>query len=277
MLLHFNWPTRKGSVKLTEQNTIDNPVAVNAFTADVISHSGAARDTDVLFYYTNTGPVLQNNCRELVCVVNKQQVAFGSKVRLIYGSAIQIGHFSLSFVAAENNQSASVIEALTELAPAKVDFTNLEINEILPQGAGFISMEYAAEESRKNGDELKKLEVEYKKFLLWGEIDSPQVENYAVAEEAKLSAADDDGSFDSLCEQIKDLNLTECIFETSAFMDRVWRELSTMEEVDLTQDEHENYDILRMLAPDGIIPYAKDSVSSLVSKELYKLGLDSRL
>lgn len=276
MLLHFNWPTRKGSVKLTEQNTIDNPVAINARTADVTLHPGKEQDTDVLFYYTNTGPVLQNTCRQLVCVVNKQQVAFGSKIRLIYGSAVQIGHFSLSFVAAENNQSASVIEALTELTPTKVDFTNLEINEILPQGAGFISMEYAAEESRKNGDELKKLEVEYKKFLLWGEIDSPQAENYVVAEEAKISAADD-GSFDSLCEQIKDLNLTECIFETSAFMDRVWRELSTMEEVDLTQDEHEDYDILRMLAPNGIIPYAKDSVSSLVSKELYKLGLDSRL
>ncbi|WP_156664990.1 TagK domain-containing protein [Morganella psychrotolerans] len=119
------------------------------------------------------------------------------------------------------------------------------------------------------------MEVEYKKFLLWGEIDSLQNED-SNAQEAKLTT-DDDGSFDSLCEQIKDLNLTECIFETSAFMERVWRELSTMEEVDLTQDEHEDYDILRMLAPDGIIPYAKDSVSSLVSKELYKLGLDSRL
>lgn len=277
MLLHFNWPTRKGSVKLTEQNTIDNPVAINAFTADVALNSGKDQDTDVLFYYTNTGPVLQNTCRDLVCFVNKQQVAFGSKIRLIYGSAVQIGHFSLSFVAAENNQSASVIEALTELTPVKIDFMNIEINEILPQGAGFISIEYAAEAYRKSGDELKKLEVEYKKFLLWGEIDSPQTETYTAAEEAKLSAADDDGSFDSLCEQIKDLNLTECIFETSAFMERVWRELSTMEEVDLTQDEHEDYDILRMLAPDGIIPYAKDSVSSLVSKELYKLGLDSRL
>ncbi|HID7484519.1 TPA: TagK domain-containing protein [Morganella morganii] len=277
MLLHFNWPTRKGSVKLTEQNTIDNPVAINAFTADVALNSGKDQDTDVLFYYTNTGPVLQNTCRDLVCFVNKQQVAFGSKIRLIYGSAVQIGHFSLSFVAAENNQSASVIEALTELTPVKIDFMNIEINEILPQGAGFISIEYAAEAYRKSGDELKKLEVEYKKFLLWGEIDSPQAETYTAAEEAKLSAADDDGSFDSLCEQIKDLNLTECIFETSAFMERVWRELSTMEEVDLTQDEHEDYDILRMLAPDGIIPYAKDSVSSLVSKELYKLGLDSRL
>lgn len=276
MLLHFNWPTRKGSVKLTEQNTIDNPVAVNAFTADVTSHCRKEQEAYVLFYFTNTGPVLQNICRDLVCFVNKQQVLFGSKVRLIYGSAIQIGHFSLSFVTAENDQSASVIEALTELTPVKTDFTNLEINEILPQGAGFISMEYAAEESRISGDELKKLEIEYKKFLLWGEIDSPQMDTYTAAEEAKLSAADD-GSFDSLCEQIKDLNLTECIFETSAFMERVWRELSTMEEVDLTQDEHEDYDILRMLAPNGIIPYAKDSISSLVSKELYKLGLDSRL
>lgn len=276
MLLHFNWPTRKGSVKLTELNTIDNPVAVNAFTADVTSHCRKEQEAYVLFYFTNTGPVLQNICRDLVCFVNKQQVLFGSKVRLIYGSAIQIGHFSLSFVTAEDNQSASVIEALTELTPVKTDFTNLEINEILPQGAGFISMEYAAEESRINDDELKKLEIEYKKFLLWGEIDSPQLDTYTAAEEAKLSAADD-GSFDSLCEQIKDLNLTECIFETSAFMERVWRELSTMEEVDLTQDEHEDYDILRMLAPNGIIPYARDSISSLVSKELYKLGLDSRL
>ncbi|KJF76347.1 hypothetical protein UA45_19075 [Morganella morganii] len=217
MLLHFNWPTRKGSVKLTELNTIDNPVVINAFTADVTLHAGESQDTDVLFYYTNTGPVLQNICRELVCVVNKQQVAFGSKIRLIYGSAIQIGHFSLTFVAAENNQSASVIEALTELTPTKVDFTNLEINEILPQGAGFISIEYAAEESRKSGDELKKLEIEYKKFLLWGEIDSPQTENHAVTEEAKLSAADDDGSFDSLCEQIKDLNLTECILNVGIY------------------------------------------------------------
>ncbi|HCM62029.1 MAG TPA: hypothetical protein DIT05_05705 [Morganella sp. (in: Bacteria)] len=275
MLLHFNWPTRKGSVKLTEQNTIDNPVIINAFTANVSLQSRSDQDTDVLFYYTNTGPVLQNTCQDLVCFVNKQQVPFGTKVRLIYGSTVQIGHFSLSFVAAENSQSASVIEALTELTPTKVDFSSIEIHEILPQGAGFISMEYASEESRKNGDALKKLEVEYKKFLLWGEIDSLQNED-STAQEAKLTT-DDDGSFDSLCEQIKDLNLTECIFETSAFMERVWRELSTMEEVDLTQDEHEDYDILRMLAPDGIIPYAKDSVSSLVSKELYKLGLDSRL
>lgn len=62
MLLHFNWPTRKGSVKLTELNTIDNPVVINAFTADVTLHAGESQDTDVLFYYTNTGPVLQNIC-----------------------------------------------------------------------------------------------------------------------------------------------------------------------------------------------------------------------
>lgn len=274
MILTFIWPSIERQFTLSTSNTSDNALAFNALTGDATFHALPALANEVMFYYGNMGLMILNGSQDLVCVVNNELLDSGAKSRLSFGTNIQIGNFGLYFDARERDQSLSIIDALSESMSFDYGYDNVDVNELLPQGAGLISDELEFQKNKSDIDVLKKLELEYKNFLLWGSTGAEDLNTYTKSDSI---VAYDDGYFDSVRDEMKGRLVTECIFESSAFMDLVWNELSTVEDVDLTQDEYDNYDILKALAPSGIVPRENDSIPFLVSKELHKLGLDSPL
>lgn len=280
MLLVLTSPNTTQQYRLDKSVTAANAVCFNLEKGVFSPHPVGNGHNEVQFYWHFHEPLIVNHSSNFICQINGKQLNVGEHHSLSFGTEIQFGHVSITAERAtaqqvEDNFADNLFMLTGSEEPGKTDLP--EIEDILSHGGHYISYFDAVDETQsydqQEPDILKRLEVEYKRFLLWGEQSREFLEKDGQ-QVTKLSARDE--YLDNIRERVKDKTLTECILDSGGLIDKVTKELSAINYLD-TPDYDEKIDLLKALAPEHFITKEKNSVPSLMFQELYKLGLDSHL
>ena len=275
MQLQMTWPDNQPAFVLSERYIKERAACFDPQTG-AFSDNGPAEGV-IWFYISAGGPVIFNTSATLLCLVDDHLVAPGERYALRLNAAIQTGHYA--FTVNADDEAADEDELLYSLldAHSREEKANLiipEVETILPNG-GHNTGDYRyfndAVATTAETDVLKKLEAEYKKFLIWGE----QNRTFVSEQPAAVRLPDCDDYFDAVREEMKAKTLTECIIQAPSLIDKVWEELNVEGVSEEPIFEEEKTDILKLLAPENIASKEKKTVPELVYQDLYKPGLDS--
>ncbi|WP_034934547.1 TagK domain-containing protein [Erwinia mallotivora] len=278
MQLLMTWPDNQRIFLLSASCTFENAACFNVQNG-TFSLSGQEEQDDAIYFYSSTGgAVILNNCEKYICRVDDVEIRHGQTCILRFGAFIQLGNFTFEVGNDESSDHEDMLHNLLNVhyEEEKDHLIIPEVEDILPNGGHYTGdLRYfsdAMESAETETDVLKKLELEYKKFLIWGEQnrkffdDSPEINN-------KLSG--DDDYFDAIRDEMKTKTLTECIVPAPSLFEKVWKEMNITESYDELLGEEEKTDILKSLAPENISSKEKKHVPELVFHDLYKTGLDS--
>jgi len=271
------WPANQPAFSLERFNK-ENPACFSLKSGQFSEARPAEQEEVVWFYHTAGGPVIFNTCRESICRVDETTVEAGQHYALRFNSIVQVGHYAFELHAGDREEAhQDIIHDLfdTRSEQQQANLIVPEVEDILPNGGHFTG-DYRylsdADVAGTERDVLKNLEIEYKKFLIWGEQSRTSSADNAILN-SRLPGSDD--YFEAVREEMKAKTLTECIIQTPSLIDKVWDELN----VDGASDEllfaEEKTDILKLLAPENISSREKKPVPELVFHDLYKPGLDS--
>lgn len=278
MQLIMTWPIADKPVQLTGSLTREQAIFFCA-ERGVFGVSSVGEVNNVAYFYQSpTGPVIFNANEIFTCLIDDEPIEFGQTKVLRYGATLQAGHFKFKTFAAEGhlaengtdnswldlsslNDNAEIIPQLEEILPDAGHYTGdlRYFNEIT-----------AASDAQ--GDILKKLEIEYKKFIVWGD----QGHDYfsmKAASPVKISPQED--FFYENNRLMKSKTVTECIIQAPSLIEKVWQDLEGIPPLDNLEGEEEKQDILKSLAPENLISRVKTNVPELMFQEMYKSGLDS--
>ncbi|MGE9553399.1 TagK domain-containing protein [Erwinia amylovora] len=279
MQLLMTWPDTQLVFNLAESYTFKNAACFSVRQGTFGTPLPQDKNNVIYFYTAAVGPVIFNDCEEFVCLVDGQELERGQAYSLRFGALIQLGQFT--FEVTSGDETAAHDDMLHTLLNVHSDEEKAslivpELEDILPNGGHYTGdLRYfndAEKGAEAEKDILKNLEVEYKKFLIWGEQnrkffdENPELNN-------KLSGSDH--YFDAIRDEMKTRTLTECIIEAPSLIDEVWKEMNMMDSYDDMLGEEEKLDILKSLAPENISSREKKHVPELVFHDLYKTGLDS--
>ncbi|CQD42832.1 TagK domain-containing protein [Yersinia mollaretii] len=280
MLLVLTWPRMSQQFQLNDSVTERNAICFSMEKGEFSPHSVGDRQNEVWFYWHKLGPMMINHCDDFICMINGKELSPGEHHPLSFGAEIKCGHFVITAKKASGQAAGkSFTDNLLMLEqPPVYDATDLpEIEDILSHGGYYISYFDDVNEvqayQHQGQDVLKGLELEYKRFLMWGE-QGREFSEKNKQQATKLSA--NDGFLENIRECVKDKTLTECILDSGGLIEKVTKELSVIDYLETACNE-EKVDLLKVLAPDHIITKEKNRVPELVFQELYKLGLDSHL
>ncbi len=278
MNIHFEWPASRQPVTLARDLTADNAAALDVINGAFGPYDSALKHDAVAFYWHGARPVMRNLCASHVCRLQGVELQYGSVHPIRHENTIQAGHFKLLLNSSGAGEIAEQAfyrliypEGLWEKANKLP-----EVEDILPNGGNYINdLRYFNEvvlAPNKSDDVLKTLEVEYKHFLIWQELDGGYYQGTGLQEHHILKK---DRRFDLIREQIKEKTLSECIVDRTFLMEKVWAELESAELPDDLFVEEEKTDILKALSPEHIVAKGKYKVPELVFQDFYKVGLDS--
>lgn len=280
MLLVLTWPRMSQQFQLHDAITEQNAICFSMEKGEFAPHSVGDGKNEIRFYRHSLASMIINHSNDFICMINGKELAPGEHSPLSLGAEIKFGHFVITAKKA-SGQTASksftdnrlVLEQISVLETTDLP----EIEDILSHGGHYISYlddvsETLAQELPEQ-DVLKNLELEYKRFLMWGE-QGQKFSEKGQLQTTKLSA--NDGFLENIREYVQDKTLTECILDSGGLIERITKELSVIDYLETPQDEGK-VDLLKLLAPEHIITKEKSSVPALVFQELYKLGLDSHL
>ncbi|MGE4802911.1 TagK domain-containing protein [Yersinia hibernica] len=280
MLLVLTWPHIPQQFQLHDAITESNAICFSMEKGEFTPHSAGDGQNEIRFYRHSFASMIVNHSNDFICMVNGKELTPGEHYPLSLGAEIKFGHFVISAKKASGqiaSQSFTDDQLMLEQESLFEAIDLPEIEDILSHGGHYISYLDDVNETLTPGlkeqDALKNLELEYKRFLMWGE----QGQKFSEKEQqqtTKLSA--NDGFLENIRECVKDKTLTECILDSGGLIERVTKELDVTDYLETSQSE-EKVDLLKLLAPEHIITKEKSSVPALVFQELYKLGLDSHL
>ncbi|CNJ55059.1 TagK domain-containing protein [Yersinia aldovae] len=280
MLLVLTWPRMSQQFQLNDAITETNAICFSMEKGEFSPHSMGDGQNEVRFYRHLSEFMIVNHSSDFICMINGKELSPGEHHPLSLGAEIKFGHFVITAKKASGQAAGkSFTDNLVMLdQPSVYDATDLpEIEDILSHGGHYISYFDDVNEVQAHGrqgpDVLKTLELEYKRFLLWGE-QGREFSEKDQQQATKLSA--NDGFLENIRECVKDKTLTECILDSGGLIEKVTKELSVIDYLEASHSE-EKVDLLKILAPEHIITKEKSSVPALVFQELYKLGLDSHL
>lgn len=278
MYLTMAWPDRHYRFNLDESHTSETMVGFNALTGKfAIQQPVQSEENVVFFYWTLAGAAVFNACSEYVCIIDGIPVEKDETRTLNLGSEIQIGHYHIQAVSAERTVSLEdMFYTLNGSDAERSHITIPEIEDILPGGAHYVGdLNYSNEmmsATTQEADVIKPLEIEYKKFLIWGQINNNLYDRDANNHHHIIS---DDGFFDAARSEMKSKTITECILDTPSLIDRVWDELEVVNLQDEVLYEEEHHEILMLLAPEKFTAKEKEVIPELAFQDLYKIGIDS--
>lgn len=273
----MTWPDNQRVFQLDNSCMVENAVCFSVEQGTFGPHTPAINEEVVYFYNTASGPVILNNCKALICRIDDTDINWGQKHPLLFGVSLQLGHFT--FLVELNNEAVDDDGLLHNLfgvhsEKEKADLIVPEVEDILPNGGHYTGdLRYFSEEgSESDVDILKKLEVEYKKFLIWGEQSRRFFDEKA---ENQNKFFNEDPYFELIRDEMKTKTMTECIVHAPSLFHEAWKEINTMDYSDELLVDDEKIDILKSLAPENISSKEKKLVPELVFHDLYKTGLDS--
>lgn len=276
MHLSVTWPPMRQPFLLHDEYHYARCLCLNPLNAEIKQDSGENKSEGALFFWDASGPVILNRCTEHVCVVNGKPLPYDATACLRPGYRVQVGHV----VIVPELHSQGLAETLySQQQPAAQAADVCDVEDLLSYGGHHIAwMESAASQAFQRDPEdevLQKLQIEYKKCLIWGEYEQETTyKNGTSLEKKRLT---EDKTFEHTQEKMKDRTLTECIFESPWLFDKAFNEIMTLGS---EQDElftENKYDILHIIAPDNIPERKVNTIPALIAKEFYKRDLDSIL
>lgn len=276
MNLLMSWPEQQCAFFLSENYSENSPIFFDVSRGVFIIDNISDITETLKFYWNASGPVIYNNCKEYVCIINEYPLVYQKSYLLQPGMSVQAGIFMLMAVASEAFDLS--VELFNDPVINPLQYERMgKVEEILPQGGyHLISSEHSGvckiDELNEDAT-LKKLEFEYKKYLI---LDEQRREHYAETEQNYITSGIDP-VFENIRESLKEKTITECIFESSALIEKVFDELDDDIEPEYFHQEEEQCDLLKVLAPESILPGSKKRISNLVYHDLYQPGLDSQL
>lgn len=280
MLLVLTWPRMSQQLQLDESVTHDKPVCFNIENGEFTPHSMGDGHDEVQFYWDVSQPMMVNHSHDMLCTINGTQLAPGEHHPLTLEAEIKFGYFVITTKqASQDANSNQFIDNLTLLEqPSAFDAPEVPaIEDILTHGGYYVSYLDDLHADHVYGpqgpDILKSLELEYKRFLMWGEQGKPFSGSTAPQKSPLLA---NDGFLENVRDNVKNKTVTECILDSTGLIDKVTRQLNVIDGVEESAHE-ERQDILKALAPEHILTKEQNSVPALVFQELYKLGLNSHL
>ncbi|MEE4411137.1 MULTISPECIES: TagK domain-containing protein [unclassified Serratia (in: enterobacteria)] len=277
MNIQFEWPPSRHPVALPGNLTVNNAAVLDVASGGFGPHVSGNEQDAVAFYWDMTRPVMLNLCANHVCRLDDLELQYGSVHPLREKSKIQVGHFKLVMTTGSDEvDEAGFYELIYPngawLAANKIP----DVEEILPNGGNYINdLRYFNDvvlAQDKGNDVLKTLEVEYKRFLIWRELDGGHYDGVSGHSENIIKT---DHRFDSIREKIKEKTLTECIVAKDFLMEKVWPELEVGDHSNDIFNEEDKVELLKALSPEHIVAKGKYKVPELVFQDFYKVGLDS--
>lgn len=269
MQLQIRWPPTAQTYPLDELLTLERPYYF-CLRQGVLGNDRPEDTQGFLhFYWVKSEPVMEYHSSEYICAINGQRLQPGACTPLRYGMVIQAGHFCLAVTPSASS------DALLGASGAGGEFDKEgelpELDSLLAHGGHYTPWQEAVLEAAQD-DVLKRLSFEYKRFLLWGE-QSHELSQQEDQQENRLPARD--SFLENVVESVKGKTMVECIFDEGSLIDRVLEELMAFNQAEITEDERP--DLLTLLAPEHLVRIERSTVSELLYRELYKLGLDSHL
>lgn len=278
MHLLMTWPDSYYRFNLDESYTSEAKVVFSVLTGEFSDqHPDQQEENVVYFFWTPAGVALFNSCIDYVCIIDGIPVEKGDTCTLNAGSEIQIGHYGIKAVVSDNMYSLE--DMFYTLNGYETDKNNIiipEIEDILPNGAHFVGdLNYSNEilsEKITEEDAIKPLETEYKKFLIWGQINNNL---YDKKTNNSRHVITQDDFFDNAQAEMQSKTIMECILDAPSLIDKVWDELEVVNLQDSVLYEEEKHEILMLLAPEKFTAKEKKVIPELAFQDLYKIGLDS--
>ncbi|WP_431224282.1 TagK domain-containing protein [Serratia sp. L9] len=259
MQLQISWPPIAQTYPLDESLTLERAYCFCLQQGTLGNNCPEGGQGFLRFYWMKSEPVMEYHSNEYICSINGQRLQPGARTPLRYGTVIQAGHFCLKVIA---NDTGALPDEQNEWP---------ELDSLLTHGGHFTPWQDTVMEGAQD-DVLKRLSFEYKRFLLWGD-QSREFLQQEDQQENLLPARD--SFLDNVIETVKDKTMVECIFDEGSLIERVLEELMAFNQPEINEDEQP--DLLTMLAPEHLARIERRTVSELLYRELYKLGLDSHL
>jgi len=278
VIIQFEWPVSRQPLKISKKRTIDNALTLDIVSGAIDAHDAHLGHDSIVFYWHMSRLVIVNLCVSAICLMDGAEVAYGHACSLQEATSLQAGHFKL--LVTNKDEGGEATPSLNQLLCLNGDSQTssrlLNVEEILSKGGNYINdLRYFNDVimAQEQGDDvLKTLELEYKRFLIWQELDDG---GYSESTHHGNRILKTDHRFDSGRELFKDKSLTECIIATEFLMEKVWADLERSEEWYELFMEEEKVDLLHALSPEHIVAKNKDKVPELVFQDFYKVGLDS--
>ncbi|MGQ8775424.1 TagK domain-containing protein [Serratia sp. NA_112.1] len=216
------------------------------------------------FGWSDPDCVMTCHSDEYQSVIDFQHLQPGVAYPLRMGMVIQVGHFRFR------------VTSISESTPPLLDDPDLpDLDTLLMHGGHYTPWEVSdlsAITEKIQGDVLKQLGSEYKRYLLWGD-QSRTFTSQDVQQKNSLPAHD--SYLEHVIQSSKNKTLSECIFNEGSLIERVLTELMALDQAEIIEEKQP--DILIELAPEHLSRIERWDVSELLYRELYKLGLDSHL
>ncbi|WP_312242468.1 TagK domain-containing protein [Pantoea sp.] len=276
MNLLLIWPEQQHAFYLSEEYSVDKPLFFDMNLGGFITDKVSDNQETLFFYWNASGPVIYNNSQEYVCIVDQHSLNYQKAISLQAGMSIQAGAFKLITTSSEPADLSAELFNDPVINPLKHERMG-KVEEILPKGGyHLLAIEtMTINENEEVSDEniLRSLELEYKKYLI---LDEQHRDNYSESEQ-NFIVSGDDPLFEETRENLKGKTITECIFDSSALIEKVLEGLEDAMTLEDFQQDDEQGDLLRLLAPERVLACSKKKVSNLVYQDLYQPGLDSQI
>ncbi|MBB3324697.1 TagK domain-containing protein [Atlantibacter sp. RC6] len=276
MRLSITWPLARQGFLLHEEYNDQACIRLDPLTGNFEPASVESDSEGALFYWSTSGPVILNHCAEYVCILDGRPLSLGETRHLLSGSKLQIGHVSIVIqLDREQLADALYVQPHSDVHPPEPG----DIEDLLSYGGHHIAwQESAAAQSylqEQQDDVLQKLQIEYKKRLIWGEQELEAIDKNSSS--LRNKPLTEDGQFEQTKEKMKNRTLTECIFESITLFDKAFDEVMILGTEQDELFEENKYDILHLVAPDNIPVRKTRTIPDLIAREFHKRDLDSLL
>ena len=273
MLLQLVWP-KKQAVFSCDTLNVDNETVYFCFeSAEFVTQKPTSPLGYLSLILRRLNIVFACESDDFQCFINGQPLQKQLNCNLVFDMEIQAGHYFFKVVPATSQYD--LLLGQQEL-PA--------LSEMLSYGGYYTAWDQASEfiETNENADELRTLNNEYHRRLIWGDY---QKSEQALLETNTIKVVEVDNYLENVLASVKDKTVSECIIDDKQSIDTIIesllpadREMSN--DIVPTQEQHdeqlyEGLDILQILAPEELMGIERKYITDLTYSELKKTGIDS--
>lgn len=271
MLLQLVWPKKQVVFSCDKLKADNDTVYFCCESGEFVTQKPTSQQGYFSLILQRLNVIFSYESHEFQCYINGQPLQEQLNCSLVYDMEIQLGHYLFKVVPAT---SQDILLFEQQEIP--------ELKEMLGYGGYYTAWDQTAEstETNENFDELRMLNSEYHRRLIWGDYQKSQ---QTVLETNRIKVAEVDDYLESILTTVKDKTVSECIIDGKQFIDTIIESLPAAELNDdifssqgLQTDQLDNgVGILQILAPEELTGIERKYITDLTYSELKKTGLDS--
>lgn len=273
MLLQLVWPNKQAVLSCDTLNAENETVYFCFESAEFVTQKPSSplgyfslnlRRLDIVFACVSD---------DFQCFINGQPLQERLTCNLVADMEIQAGHYVFEVVPAISSDDVVVGQ---QEPPA--------LSELLSYGGYYTAWDQTAAviEMNENFDELRKLNSEFHRHLIWGDY---QKSEQALSETNSIKVGNIDNYLENVLVSVKDKTVSDCIIEDKQSINTIIESMPTADteiSFDLLYPQEKNdeksyngLDILQILAPEELVGIERKFITDLTYSELKKAGIDS--